>query len=568
MRVDTSALRSAAAQSGAAADAASPGSAQVQPCARDVVSVAASTRLSAQVALARKYTAMANEIARQFGVMLHDSATAYDSQEAASKAQLGGSAVPATALPAGMTPPAGLPPLSALLEGPGLSVPAGEVPEAPRDIARLIETGRGGQGRRAWETVEATLRSEAKQLDDTADQLGAAINEAEDAWESPSARAATTRMRALQAWYQGHAGYVRGLAAQAQRHVQNFQQATTAIPSYKDVIGAERELSNAAHANHLAGGARKAAVVQAQVKVAKLYQASTTGFGGYTAAEAVRHPQPQIPDPPPSPAPGVPHVTPPAGLGDAAVDRLDPQASHNSAPLDPVQPGSGVGENFTSGGPTWPPGAVGPAPPGDPLVDSATNTAGSATPQLVPAIIGGVVGGAAGLLGGLAGAGQKALQGAQQATSPMMSGAGQHPSGTGESPHGGDQSPPSPEPTPLSDTGAPGDLGGSGDAYTEPAGGAEPLSAPTGVAAAPAAAAPMTAPAAPAAPETAAPAIGAMGPMVPPILGPRGAGSGPDHKELYPERKLMIEAPPNSEPVKNRREDRGDKARGADRKTR
>ena len=560
LRVDTSAVRGAAGQARAAAEGATPGSAQVQPCARDFVSVGASTRFSAQVALARTYTTMANAMAGQFGVLLDSSAAAYDSQEAASAALLGRTGAPGAATPAGMTVPAGVPvPPGA----PGVSAPAGEVPEAPRDIARLIETGRGGEGRRAWETVETSLGSEAKQLDDTADQLSVAINQAEDGWQSPSAQAATSRMRELRTWYQGHAGYVRDLAGQAQTHVQNFQQATTSIPSYKDVVGAERELKNAVQANNLASGTRKAAVVHAQVKVGQLYQASTTGFGSYTVAEAV--PKPQLPDPPPGPPPDVPDVMPAGGPGDAPVGHPDPKASHQSAPLDPVQAGPGVGEDFTSSGPTWPPGAVDPASPADPLVDTVPATAAAAVPQLVPGIIGGVVGGVGGLLGGLVGAGQKALQGAQQAASPMMSGAGQHPNSGGSPQHGGEQSPRSPEATPPNDMGTPGDLGGIGGADTEPAGGSEPLAAPAPVAATPAAAAPMTAPTAPAAAETPAPAIGAMGPMMPlPMRGSAGEGSGPDPKGLYRERKLMSVAPPNSEPVKNRREGRRDKARGTE----
>ena len=77
---------------------------------------------------------MANDIARQVGVLLDASATSYDTQEAASAARLGGQ---------------------------GLAAPAGEVPAAPRDIARLIELGRGGPGPRAWEAVETNLRSDA-----------------------------------------------------------------------------------------------------------------------------------------------------------------------------------------------------------------------------------------------------------------------------------------------------------------------------------------------------------------------------------------------------------------------
>lgn len=87
------------------------------------------------------------------------------------------------------------------------------------------------------------------------------------------------------------------------------------------------------------------------------------------------------------------------------------------------------------------------------------------------------------------------------------------------------------------------------------------MAAPPEVAA-PAAAAPASAPSAPAAAEAPAPAMGAMGPMMPPMRG-GGEGSGPDNKQLYQERKLKVVAPPNSEPVKNRREGR---ARPDDRK--
>jgi hypothetical protein len=58
-----------------------------------------------------------------------------------------------------------------------------------------------------------------------------------------------------------------------------------------------------------------------------------------------------------------------------------------------------------------------------------------------------------------------------------------------------------------------------------------------------------------------------MGPMIPPMMGgPHSGGSGDEQrKQLYSERKLKVVAPPNSEPVKNRREGR-DKTRGTDRK--
>ncbi|WP_236725902.1 PE domain-containing protein, partial [Mycobacterium avium] len=74
VRVDTEVVRAAGQQAQAAGATATPGSNQVQPSASDMVSVGASTRFTAQVSLARKYTAMANTQARQFGVKLNASA--------------------------------------------------------------------------------------------------------------------------------------------------------------------------------------------------------------------------------------------------------------------------------------------------------------------------------------------------------------------------------------------------------------------------------------------------------------------------------------------------------------
>lgn len=554
VRVDTEVVRSAARQADAAGATATPGSAQVQPSASDVVSVGASIRFTAQVTLARKYTVMANAMARQFGVKLDASAGAYDDQEAQSAGTLGTGSAGAV-VPAGRTLPAGqVVPADLVSGGVGTSLPAGEVPASPRDIARLIETGRAGAGKKTWQAMESSLRAEAKQLSDAADQLGAAIGMTGDGWQSTSADAATTRMRALQTWYQGHARYVDGLAEQAKVHVQHFSKALTDVPPYRHVLDAERELKAALQSNARAGGAHRRAVVNAQVKVSRLYQASTAGFSTYTFSEAA--PQPKMPTPPPGPSPDVAPAAPPVGSGEGPVAQREAEHSPKSAPLDPVQGGPGVGQDLTSG-PTWPPGAADLAGPANPLADALPETVGSLPSEVIPGIIGGVVGGLGGVLGGLAGAGQKALQGMEQAAGPMMSGASQHPPG-GEPQHGGEQSPQSPEPPSAGDLSDPGDLGaGGGGADTEPAGGEAPLAAPTEVAAAPAAAAPVSAPSAPVAPEAPAPGIGAMGPMMmPPMRGVGGEGSEADNKQLYQERKLKVVAPANSEPVKNRREGR------------
>ena len=269
-----------------------------------MVSVGASTRFTAQVTLARKYTVMANALARQFGVKLDASAAAYDDQEVMSAEMLGsgGSGGAAAAVAAARTVPAGhVVPADLVSGGTGAGLPAGEVPASPRDMARLIETGRGGTGKTTWQAVETSLRCEAKQLGDAADQLGAAISTTGDGWQSQSADAATTQMRVLQTWYEGHARYVQGLAEQAKDHVQNFSKALTDVPPYRTVLDAERELKAAMQSNARAGGAHRAAVVHAQMKVSKLYQASTTGFTSYTFAESA--PQPTMPTPPPGPSP-------------------------------------------------------------------------------------------------------------------------------------------------------------------------------------------------------------------------------------------------------------------------
>lgn len=560
VRADTEVVRAAGRQASAAASTATPGSDQVQPCASDVVSVGASTRFAAQVTLARKYTAMANAMARQYGVKLNATAGAYDQQEAASAATLGsgGSGSAAAGLPAALTASAAqVLPADLLASGTGASLPAGEVPASPRDVARLIETGRAGTGKQAWQAVESSLRSEARQLDDAADQLRAAITTTGEGWQSESAEAATTRMRTLQSWYSEHARYVGGLADEARAHVQNFSKALSDVPPYRQVLDAERELKAALQSNARAGGAHRVAVINAQMKVSKLYAASTTGFSSYSFAESA--PAPKMPTPPPTPSPNAATIAPSTGPGEGPVQPREPQHSPTSAPVDPMQGGHGVGQELTAG-PSFPPGASDPAALADPLSAAMPETAGGLPAEVVPGIIGGVVGGLGGLVGGLTGAGAKALQGIEQASAQGaqgLSGLGQHPPGGGEPQHGGEPSTPSPELPSAGDLSPSGDVGaGDGGADTEPAGGEGPMAAPTQVAAAPAAAAPISATSASAAPpaEAPLPAMG-MAPMMPPMRG-SGEGGGPENKQLYKDRKLKVVAPANSEPVKNRREGR------------
>jgi hypothetical protein len=60
---------------------------------------------------------------------------------------------------------------------------------------------------------------------------------------------------------------------------------------------------------------------------------------------------------------------------------------------------------------------------------------------------------------------------------------------------------------------------------------------------------------------------GAMMPAMMPMAGRPGGGAGEDDRRLYPERRMRIETPPNSEPVRGRREarrTRGDKTAEGD----
>jgi hypothetical protein len=150
------------------------------------------------------------------------------------------------------------------------------------------------------------------------------------------------------------------------------------------------------------------------------------------------------------------------------------------------------------------------------------------------------------------------MQSMKQAAGPLMNELGQqHPESGNKPQEGGEPSGSEPNSEPLSggDLSTPdgGAYGGGGE--MEPAGGAELMAAPPDVAPTPVAAAPVAA----RAPAPEAPAAGmGMGPMMAPPMGAGGAGSGagPDVKDLYPDRKLKMVAPPNSEPVKNRREGR------------
>lgn len=562
IRVDTDGLRAAGSHADTAAQAAAPGTAQVRPCAHDYVSAGVSDRFSAMVALARSYTRIANGMAARFGVLLDAGAAAYEEQEAASAAALGAaggliggqplSAPPASA-GAGQAGGAASG-IGALLGGQPLTTAppvaaAGGVPGSARDIARLIDPGRSGPGPKTWTATEASLRAEARRLDGAAEQLRAAVNTVDAAWVGPSAEAARVRLAALETWYEGHADYVRGLADVAARHVQDFRQATTQIPTWQAVTDGERELRAANDANVRSGGKLQPAVVRAQVALGRLYTDSAKGFANYTFAAASPLPPP-MPPPQIDPAPGP--VPAPAPTQPVPTDH-----PVKAPKLNAVGPPDALGPPATAGLDVGGDEGLGPAGLGLGL-DAVEPVEAAGPSEVVPVILGAVTGGVGGALGGLAGAGERMLQGVTTPlAAPMMSGlSGLHPGGGGL-PDAGGSEPAAPDaggsgPT-TPDAGGGGEPGG-----TEPAGLDGPLSSlATPLASVPAAAAPVAAAAA-MSPEAVSPSMApAMGMgMMPPMMGPHGGRSGPENKQLYKERQLKVVAPPNSEPVKGRREPR------------
>jgi len=492
---------------------------------------------------AANYTAAADNTAQRFGTLLSVNAASYEEQERASAAALGGGSVPNVGFGTNYT---GLPapqPGSA-----STGVPAGEVPAGPRDISRLIHSGPGATG---MQFAADLLRVDADRLEAAAGALAFTMTETRGAWTSDSSELATGRFGDLHGWYLGHADYVRGLAGELDIQAGHFQRARAAIPTVEAVDDAERELQVASAANQRANGRFSVAVAQAQAKLGRIYEAATTGYGNYTIATSAV--SPRMPAPPPSlpPAMTVGEAPPqPAPGNTGTVKQLE--RSPSSDPTDPVGPGPGL-DDVTAG----PARSAATDPATDPpLIDPVLDQATEAVPAAAPAVIGGIVGGIGGALGGLAGAGQRALGSMQQAAAPMLSGL--EAPGGGE-PGGGEPGEPEAPQVPHMPGGHGGGTPGGG---TEPSGGGG-LAAPSGggLGATPAAAAPVAAPATPVtstvAPDTGPGGVPMGGAMMPPIMPGRGGASGSEaDRRLYEPRRLRVVAPPNSEPVKGRREAR------------
>jgi len=423
------------------------------------------------------------------------------------------------------------------------------------------------------------LRSDAGRLESAADQLASTASQARDAWTSDSADLATGHIGDLHTWYLGHAEHVRGLAGDLDAHADQFDQVRAAVPTPAQIDQAERELRAASDANIRSHGQLSAAVSRAQANLGRVQQAAVTGYGNYTIATAAL--VPQVPAPPPAPPIG-PTPASKSKAADSGNDGppADQKPRHTRAG-DPVKPvDAGPGTDQISGGPTWPAGDVAPAnvrptaSDPDPRVgpDPVTAPVAEALPAVVPTIVGTIVGSTGGALGGLAGAAPRMLGGLGSAAPAALSGLG-NPVGEppGGEPGGGEPQAPEafggmPQVPHVPDTGGtpnldpPGGIGGGGSGGgIEPSGVAGPLAPAVGMVAVPDVA-PVAAPVAAASPGAGAAeaGVGPGGMMMPPFFPPgRGQGSMSEaDRKLYPQRRLKVIAPPNSEPVLRRREGR------------
>lgn len=540
LSIDPSGVRGSSAHVATGAASASTAPVAITPSAQDSTSVLVANVLGGLVSDLIKNTVAANTIAAAAAGQLSDNADTYEQQEDANARALAstGGGLPGAAAIAGGSQPTLVPP--AAIPAPAM---AGTTPTSGREIAQLIH---GGPGPGALDAAATLLRTHANQLDQAAGSIRSARRQNEASWSSNAADAAHTHLVNLEASYTGQAEQARGLAQQASAQVENFHRARNQIPTPQHFEDLERRLMAANRANSAPGsvGRFSGVVAKYQTDLAAANTQAVNGFGGYTTGAAdvqAMHVRPKFATTTGGPGPA-PDGTPPT-------------------------PGEDQGDDLNTAG-------LG-TPGGDPAADLLGAPSGEASDlmsTLLPAVLGGVAGIAGGLLGALTGAGQKLQQAGSQLAGGLAQGAS---SAMGAMQNGGS------EPDTSGDSGSGDPAGDYGDGSGgDPGGGTEPASsvdgplsaAPASAAAAPAAAPAMYSPAAPTANLAAAgggvggmPMGGAM--MPPPMMGGRGGGSGQDDHKLYPERKLKLETPANSEPVRLRREQRTARTERGDSKT-
>lgn len=536
--IDPSGVRGAAETVATGATTAGAQPVAITPSAMDATSVLIANTLGGLVSDLINATAAVNARTAAAAGRLSTNVDTYEQQERANQSALAnpGGAAPAAAA-VGTIPDAPVPAVA--IPAPAA---AGTTPTSGRDIAALIH---GGPGPAALDAAATLLTTHADQLDEAASNIRSARWQTDASWDSDAADAATTHLVGLESEYADRASQARELAQHATTQADNFRRAKSQIPTPQHFDNLERGLMYASQANsNPANMGRYAPVVaKYQTELAAANTQAVNGFGSYTGGAAPLA-QAEIQRKVATTTAGVGHQKP-AG-----------------APPGPEK-GDGTGDEVNTAGP----GLPGTNPGGDPAADLLGAPSGMASDMMstvLPAVLGGVAGAAGGLLGALSGAGQKVQEAGSQLASGLAQGASSAMGGM-QNPDGGDQDK-------SGDAGSGGDpnadagAGGGGDpgaGGTEPASSVDgPLSAaPASAAAAPAAAPSMYSPgsAIPEVAGSAAPGGAPMGGgmMPPPMMGGRGAGAGgPNDPKLYPERKLKLETPPNSEPVRGRREQR------------
>jgi PPE family len=526
LRVDTAGVHAAGATTAAAASAAAPTAAALTPCAGDATSVQIATRAGGQIGALGLATTAANLSTDAAAAHLHDDAGAYELQEASGATRLGEAAVAvSTGADAPRVSAPHLPPAPQLRE-----IPAGIMPTSGREIAAVIHSGPGPQGVLA---MAAQLEGTAADLDAAATSVSAAGALAADSWTSDAADAAGQHLVTLQSDYTEQATQARALAQQLRAHADDFSRAKAQIPPPQRFADLEARLlaAYAANAHPTSMGRYTQTITDLQYALAAANNDAINGYARYRQAAEIQ-----------------------AGT-------MDPHANPESGGSKPHAAPDGAGgtedsDNAGQDGETRSPTDALTVPPADPAgADGLGGVAGGLMGTVLPAILGGVSGAAGGLLGTLSGAGQQL----QQAGSQLAGGFAQAANAAAGEPKsadsGGGGQPQMPRPDGL-------DAGGGGPepGDMEPAGGvgaAGPLAAPEGAPAVPTAA-PATFSAAPSATTGAAGGMPGGGAMMPPMMpmGGHPSGSGEDDRRLYPERRVRIETPPNSEPVKGRREAR------------
>jgi hypothetical protein len=485
------------------------------------------TRAAGQIGALGLATAAANLTTEAAAARLHGDADAYVLQEASGATSLGD--VIAAVSGGADAPRVSTPQLPHSPRLPG--IPAGVVPTTGHEISAVIHSGPGPQGVLA---VAALLEGAAKDLDEAATSVSAAGALTADSWASDAADAAGEQLVGLENTYTGQASQARALAQHLRTHADDFSRAKAQIPPPQRFADLETRLqaAYAANAHPTSMGRYTKTITDLQYTLAAANNDAVSGYARYKQAAEI---QASTKDPQANPERGgsKPQAAPDGAggtedSGSAGQDRETRSATDplTAAAADPGGAG-GLGE-----------------------------AAGELIGTVLPAVLGGVSGAAGGLLGALSGAGQQLQQAGSQLAGGLAQGANAAMSEPKSGESGGGGQPQIPHPDEM-------DAGGGGPepGDMEPAGGvgaAGPLAAPAGAPAIPAAA-PAIYSAAPSAIAGAAGGMPGGGAMMPPIMpmgGHPGGGAGEDDRRLYPERRVRIEVPPNTEPVKGRREAR------------